>query len=196
DIEEDLAFLDWLGDNHFTFLGARDYVLASDGAHGRLEPVTGSGLGILANEEARVIAAGERQGLSAEVRAWLDSPEALIVTKSHARAQVHRRSHMDYIGVKTFGRDGSFIGERRFVGLFTSNAYSAQPRAIPLLRRKIGQVMARAGLDPASHDGKALAHILDTFPRDELFQVSTEQLHEIAIGILRMGGLPRLRLFL
>ncbi|HEU0161647.1 MAG TPA: NAD-glutamate dehydrogenase [Rhizomicrobium sp.] len=196
DIEEDLAFLDWLGDNHFTFLGARDYVLAADGAHGRLEPVSGSGLGILADEEARVIAAGERQGLSAEVRAWLDSPEALIVTKSHARAQVHRRSHMDYIGVKTFGRDGGFIGERRFVGLFTSNAYSAQPRAIPLLRRKIGQVMARAGLDPASHDGKALAHILDTFPRDELFQVSTEQLHEIAIGILRMGGLPRLRLFL
>jgi len=196
DIEEDLAFLDWLGDNHFTFLGARDYVLARDGAHGRLEPVAGSGLGILADEDARVIAAGERQGLSAEVRAWLDSPEALIVTKSHARAQVHRRSHMDYIGVKTFGRDGSFIGERRFVGLFTSGAYSAQPRAIPLLRRKITQVMARAGLDPASHDGKALAHILDTFPRDELFQVSTGQLHEIAIGILRMGGLPRLRLFL
>ena len=197
DIGEDLAFLDWLADNHFTFLGARDYVLTPDGAHGRLEPVKESGLGVLADEDARVIrGSGERIGLTAEVRAWLESPEALIVTKSHARSLVHRRSHMDYIGVKTYDANGVFNGERRFVGLFTSGAYSAQPRAIPLLRRKIQQVMANAGLAPASHDGKALTHILDTFPRDELFQVSVEELQEIATGILRMGGLPRLRLFL
>ena len=169
DIGEDLAFLDWLADNHFTFLGARDYVLTPDGAHGRLEPVKESGLGVLADEDARVIrGSGERIGLTAEVRAWLESPEALIVTKSHARSLVHRRSHMDYIGVKTYDANGVFNGERRFVGLFTSGAYSAQPRAIPLLRRKIQQVMANAGLAPASHDGKALTHILDTFPRDEL----------------------------
>jgi glutamate dehydrogenase len=199
DITEDLAFLDWLSDNHFTFLGARDYVLGRDGAHGMLEPVKGSGLGVLSDEQTRVIHAGrsgERGGLTAEVRAFLDSSDPLIVTKSAANSLVHRRAHMDYIGVKTFDPNGVFVGERRFVGLFTSNAYSAQPRTIPLLRRKIEAVMAHAGLSPTSHDGKALSHILDTFPRDELFQVSPDELYEISTGILHMGGLPRLKLFL
>ncbi len=201
DVTEEIAFLDWLADNHFTFLGARDYLLGKDGAHGRLDPVKETGLGVLADEEARVIYRNERSGtervgLSAEVRAWLDAPEPLIVTKSHARSLVHRRAHMDYIGVKTYDANGVFNGERRFVGLFTSSAYSTQPRAIPVLRRKIDQVMARAGLAPASHNGKALTHILDTFPRDELFQVSVDELQEVATGILRMGGLPRLKLFL
>lgn len=199
DISEDLAFLDWLADNHFTFLGARDYVLGKDGAHGMLEPVKASGLGVLSDEQARVVhgaRGGERGGLTADVRAFLDSPEPLIVTKSAARSLVHRRAHMDYIGIKTFDPNGAFVGERRFVGLFTSNAYSAQPRTIPLLRRKIEAVMTHAGLSPTSHDGKALTHILDTFPRDELFQVSADELYEIATGILHMGGLPRLKLFL
>jgi glutamate dehydrogenase len=199
DITEDLAFLDWLADNHFTFLGARDYVLGRDGAHGMLELVKGSGLGVLSDEGTRVIhgaKSGERGGLTAEVRAFLDSADPLIVTKSAARSLVHRRAHMDYIGIKTFDAGGVFVGERRFVGLFTSNAYSAQPRTIPLLRRKIEAVMAHAGLAPTSHDGKALSHILDTFPRDELFQVSADELYEISTGILHMGGLPRLKLFL
>jgi glutamate dehydrogenase len=197
DITEDLAFLDWLADNHFTFLGARDYLLGKDGANGMLDPIKGSGLGVLADEATRVIhGGGERSGLTAEVRAFLDSPEPLIVTKSATRSLVHRRAHMDYIGIKTFDPNGSFVGERRFVGLFTSGAYSAQARTIPLLRRKIEAVMAHAGLDPTSHDGKALAHILDTFPRDELFQVTADELYEMSTGILRMGGLPRVRLFL
>jgi len=196
DKDEDVAFLDWLADNHFTFLGARDYVLEKDGAHGRLEIVPGSGLGVLADDAARALHSGERTGMSAAVRAFMDTPEPLIVTKSVARSAVHRRAHMDYIGIKTFDAQGRFNGERRFVGLFTSSAYSAAPRAIPLLRAKIAQVMRRAGLEPASHDGKALTHILDTFPRDELFQISDDELLEIATGILRLGGLPRLKLFL
>src|SRR6185312_15907858 len=162
-----------------------------------LEPVDGSGLGILSAAEARVIRRGaERPGLSAPVRAFLDEKEPLIVTKSHARSKVHRRGHMDYIGVKRFDAEGNFTGEHRFVGLFTSTAYNAQPRTIPLLRRKIAAVMDRAGLDAASHDGKALTHILDTFPRDELFQISVDELYAVATGILRLGGLPRLKLFL
>ena len=197
DVGEDIAFLDWLADNHFTLLGARDYVLGKDDANGMLEPVKGSGLGVLSDDETRVIRrGGERAGLTAEVRAFLDAPDPIIVTKSATRSQVHRRSPMDYIGIKTFGANGAFAGERRFVGLFTSNAYSTPARAIPLLRRKIETVMKQAGLAPSSHDGKALAHILDTFPRDELFQVSADELHVIATGILHMGGLPRLKLFL
>src|SRR6185503_4181226 len=188
DINEDLAFLDWLADNHFTFLGARDYVLSKDGANGMLEPVKGSGLGVLSDDATRVIRrGGERAGLTAEVRAFLDGPDPIIVTKSATRSQVHRRAHMDYVGIKTFDPNGAFAGERRFVGLFTSNAYSAQARTIPILRQKIEAVMKQAGLAPSSHDGKALAHILDTFPRDELFQVSIDELSMIATGILHMG---------
>ena len=103
---------------------------------------------------------------------------------------------MDYIGVKTFDADGRFTGERRFVGLFTSSAYSAPPRAIPLLRRKIEAVMARAGLAPASHDGKALAHILDTFPRDELFQVSEDELSRSPSASCGWAGCRACKLFL
>ncbi|MGH6828398.1 MAG: NAD-glutamate dehydrogenase, partial [Rhizomicrobium sp.] len=196
-IHEDLAFLDWLGDNYFTFLGARDYALQKDGEYGRLDPVPASGLGALSDDDARVIRqTAERPALTREVRAFLDRPEALVVTKSNARSLVHRRGHMDYVGVKTFDADGRFAGERRFVGLFTSSAYALSPRETPVLRKKCAAAMARAGSAPASHDGKALAHILETFPRDELFQISEDELFETAIGILRLGGRPKIKLFL
>jgi len=144
DIGESLAFLDWLADNHFTLLGARDYVLSKDGANGMLEPVKGSSLGVLCDEDARVIRkGGERTGLTAEVRAFLDTPDPIIVTKSATRSVVHRRAHMDYIGIKTFDPNGAFAGERRFVGLFTSNSYFAPARSIPLLRKKIEAVMGK-----------------------------------------------------
>ena len=197
DTSEDLAFLDWLGDNHFTFLGARDYALHPDGEFGRLDPVPGSGLGALSDEAARVVRqSAERPALTAEARTYLDQPEPLIVTKSNARSLVHRRAHMDYVGVKTFDAEGHFNGERRFVGLFTSSAYSLSTRDMPLLRTKCAAVMKRAGFAPASHDGKALAHILDTFPRDELFQISEDELFETSMGILRLGGRPKVKLFL
>ena len=202
DITEDIAFLDWLGDNHFTFLGARDYRLSDtgseeDGPHGRLALVPETSLGVLSDPEARVIrTAAERPALSPAVRAFLAEPEPLIVTKSISRSFVHRRTHMDYIGIKIFDEKGDFAGEHRFVGLFTSGAYSLSPRAIPLLRKKIAAVMKRAGFAAASHDGKALTHILDNFPRDELFQISDEELFDTAMGILQLGGRPKVKLFL
>ncbi len=196
DVSEDLAFLDWLGDNHFTFLGARDYRLAQDGEGTSLAPLDETGLGILSDADARVLRkASDPAALSREVLDYLAQPEPLIVTKSSSMSLVHRRVHMDYIGVKIFD-DKGLTGEHRFVGLFTSGAYSRNPRQIPLLRRKIAAVTARAGLAPASHDGKALAHILDTFPRDELFQISDDELFTIAMGIMRLGGRPKVRLFL
>ena len=103
DIEEDIAFLDWLADNHFTFLGARQYRLTDDGAHGTLAAVDGSGLGVLADPKARVLGnsgANQSPGLSADVRAYFESNGPLIVSKSSARSSVHRRVHMDYVGIK------------------------------------------------------------------------------------------------
>src|SRR3569832_949021 len=196
ELSESLALLDWLGDYHFTFLGARDYRFNPQG-DGALEPVYETGLGVLADSEARVIRRGpDRTALTPEVRAFLTQPSPLIITKSNERSMVHRRVHMDYVGIKTFDKDGKLTGERRFVGLFTSGAYSRRPIDIPLLRRKVANVLARAGLPPASHDGKALAHILDNYPRDDMFQISEEDLFAIAQGILRLGERPTVRVFL
>jgi glutamate dehydrogenase len=196
ELAESLAFLKWLGDNHFTFLGCRDYAFANENG-GRLEPIADSGLGVLSDVETRVIRRGSDRGaLTAEVRDFLTQPSPLVITKSNARSLVHRRVYMDYVGVKTFGKDGQLVGERRFVGLFTSGAYSRRPGEIPLLRLKIKQVRERAGLPPDSHDGKALAHILDIYPRDELFQVNENELFATAMGVLRLGERPKVRVFL
>ncbi|HWD28698.1 MAG TPA: NAD-glutamate dehydrogenase [Rhizomicrobium sp.] len=196
ELAESIALLEWLGANHFTFLGARDYTFDPKG-DGALVPVAETGLGVLNDPDARVIRRGpDRTALTPQVRAFLTQPSPLIITKSNERSLVHRRVHMDYVGVKTFDAAGTLTGERRFVGLFTSGAYSRRPSDIPLLRKKVAHVAERAGLPPASHDGKALAHILDTYPRDELFQISEDELFETAQGILRLGERPTVRVFL
>jgi len=194
-VSESVAFLEWLANNHFTFLGSRDYAF-SNSSGGTLEPVPDSGLGVLSDMETRVVRRSEQRGdLTAEIQGFLAQPEPLIITKSNERTVVHRRVHMDYIGVKMFDNAGKLLGERRFVGLFTSGAYSRSPRDIPLLRLKVEQVLERAGFPRNSHDGKALAHILDSFPRDELFQVSEDELFDTAFGILRLGERPKVKVF-
>jgi glutamate dehydrogenase len=196
ELSESVAFLEWLGDNHFTFLGCRDYAYSEEDG-GKLEPLGDTGLGVLSDPEARVIRRGDnRAQLTPEVRAFLKEPQPIIITKSNERSLVHRRVHMDYVGVKLFDAKGKLKGERRFVGLFTSGAYWRRPSDIPLLRLKVKHVRERANLAPDSHDGKALAHILDSFPRDELFQVTEDELFATAIGILRVGERPKVRVFL
>src|SRR6185312_4279385 len=107
---------------------------------------------------------------------FLEEPRMLIVAKAAVRARVHRRVHLDYVGVKRFDADGKLIGERRFCGLFTSTAYTRSTRAIPYLRRKVDNVIRRAGFEPSSHSGKALVNVLETYPRDELFQIDEDTL--------------------
>jgi glutamate dehydrogenase len=195
ELGEYVALLEWLGDDHFTFLGCRDYAFV-DADGGKLEPINATGLGVLSDVAAHVIGRGDyRESSSPDVRAYLNQREPLIITKSNDRSLVHRRVHMDYVGVKTFDSQGKLKGERRFVGLFTSSAYSRRPNDIPLLRQKVEHVRARAGLPPGSHDGKALAHILDTYPRDELFQITEDELFSTAMGILRLGERPKVRVF-
>jgi len=193
---ETLAFLAWLADNHFTFLGARDYVFDPEG-DGRLAPEFASGLGLLADPDARVLRRGrDRSSLTPEVRAFLTQPSPLIIAKANERSKIHRRAYMDYIGIKRFDANGALKGERRFVGLFTSTAYSQFAPTIPLLRQKIARALAGSGLPEKSHDGKALAHILSTYPRDELFQIGEDELLDIALGILALIQRPQLRVFL
>ncbi|MEQ1863636.1 MAG: NAD-glutamate dehydrogenase [Micropepsaceae bacterium] len=195
EIDESLTFLKWLKDHHFTLLGCRDYVFESDDG-GRLLPVAESGLGLLRDPERRVIRhGGNRAALTPEVRAFLMQPSPLIITKSIERSPVHRRVQEDYIGVKRFDGSGKLVGERRFVGLFTSIAYSESPRQIPFLRRKVANVFARSGFIKGSHNAKALAVVLETFQRDELFQISEDDLLRIAPALAHFGDRPHTKAF-
>jgi len=194
ELAEGQAFLRWLADDHFTFLGYRSHDLAKDDGQDLLKIVPGSSLGILRAAPAPSANAAFA-ALPPEIRAHARRPELLVVTKSTSRSTVHRPGHLDYVAVKRFDAQGEVCGEDRFLGLFTSTAYSANPAEIPLLRRKIASVVDRAGLAPGSHSGKALINILETYPRDELFQASDDDLLHTAMGILHLGERQRFRLF-
>ncbi|MGH8728036.1 MAG: NAD-glutamate dehydrogenase [Burkholderiales bacterium] len=193
-IGEDTAFLQWIADSHFAFLGYREYDLIVREGQDVLRVVPGSGLGIL-RETRQSAESSSFAALPANSRAQARAPELLIVTKANSRSTVHRPGYLDYIGIKRFDESGKVVGEQRFLGLYTSTAYNARPADIPLLRRKIAIVIERAGFWTGSHSAKALLAILEQYPRDELFQISAEELLDTAIGILRLGERQRTRLF-
>ncbi len=195
DLAEDLAFLEWLADGNFTFLGERDYDLASEGSQDTLR-VAGKGLGVLRVSADTSAASSAFAALPAEVRALARDPRVLLLTKSNARSTVHRPGYLDYIGIKRFDAKGQVLGERRFVGLYTSTAYNTNPSNIPLLRRKVAAVVKRAGFLPNSHAAKTQITVLDQYPRDELFQIDTNELYATVRGILRLGERQTTRLFL
>jgi len=195
EVAEAVALLRWMGENHFTFIGCRDYDYRGS-AENPIQMDEASGLGILRDPSRRVML--DQDGFTTalpQAQDFLRRREALIVTKANARSTVHRPVPLDYIGVRRFDGDGNVVGERRFVGLFTSAAYNRNPRDIPLLRRKVQRVLEQARLDPRSHDGKALLNLIETYPRDELFQISEADLFSIVNGILQVQLRPRLRLF-
>ena len=192
EIAEAIQFLEWLADDNFTLLGARDYSFTASGE--ALEPAFDTGLGLLRSHGVRLLQRwNEPLTITPEIRAFLEQPKLLIVTKATIRSRVHRRVYLDYIGIKRFDRSGKLVGERRFCGLFTSTAYTRPPRSIPYLRRKIDGVIRRAGFDPASHSGKALVNVLETYPRDELFQIEEDMLYQFALAILQLDERPRAR---
>jgi glutamate dehydrogenase len=190
EVAEGIEFLRWLDEDNFTFLGYREYRF---GGGSTVEE--GSGLGILRDAEYSVFDLRRLGELPPDIREFLRAQKLILIAKSNRRATVHRPAHMDAIGVKTFGDDGAVVGMRLFLGLFTSLAYSRSPAAIPLLRQKVQKTLARAGFPPQSHDAKALLHIIDTYPRDELFQVREDELFEMAMGILHLQERQRIALF-
>ena len=194
DQDEALAFLGWLRDNNFTFLGMREYTYSGKGAAAVVERGKGKGLGILANPDVRVLRQGKDSVLTTpEILAFLDGPELLLVTKANVKSVVHRRAYMDYIGVKRFDAKGNVTGELRIVGLFTSTAYTRQAADIPLLRDKLAKVIDHFGYDPQSHSGKMLANTLESYPRDDLFQIDTGLLARFCEQINDLADRPRVR---
>jgi glutamate dehydrogenase len=189
EVKEGIELLRWLTDDHFTFLGYREYELVDRDGETGLQVVEGSGLGILRHEPQRSFTT-----LTPKALELARAPHPLVVTKANSRATVHRPAYLDYIGVRRY-EDGEVVGEWRFLGLFTHYAYRESPLQIPMLRGKVKRVLERAGFAPRSHDAKALMEILEAFPRDSLFQIETDKLFEMATGILGLGERQRLRLF-
>jgi glutamate dehydrogenase len=202
ELGEGKALLQWLADEHFTFLGYRKYDLERDANGGDLlRAVPDSGLGILRNgpgagSGSGAGAASDRfSRLPVEIRAKARDRTLLVLTKANTRSTVHRPTYLDYVGVKRFDAAGNVIGEHRFLGLYTSSAYNASPLDVPVLRRKVAEVVDRAQFEPGSHDYKDLVAILETYPRDDLFQIDTDHLFDIAMGILGLQERRRVRVF-
>lgn len=193
EVHEIKALLEWMAENNFTFLGYRQYRLRRGRSEDVLEPLAETGLGILRIRRGRPI---EPTVLTGEVRERARQPELLTITKANSMSTVHRSTYLDYVGLKTFDNAGRVTGEKRFLGLFTSAVYNRSPREIPLLRHKIDSVVAHFGLDPASHDGKAVVHVIETYPRDELFQSSVPELIRTVRGIVNLYERQRVRVFL
>jgi len=187
-------FLRWAAADHFTFLGYREYKVKKQGGDEVLAAIDGSGLGLL-----RAKAAAKPRKLTTLAAHYMPQSgavDALILTKTNARSSVHRPGYMDYIGVLSFDADGRAVGEQRFIGLYTSGAYTRRPWEIPLVRERHDRVMTGSGFAANSHSGKALRHILEKLPRDELFQSSESELLDLAKGVLGLQERVRSRLFL
>ncbi|MFI8366186.1 NAD-glutamate dehydrogenase [Streptomyces sp. NPDC085466] len=202
EVEEAQELLRWLADDHFTFLGYREYELVDGDA---LAAVPGTGLGILRSDPHHTDGESGHHAhpvspsfsrLPADARAKAREHKLLILTKANSRATVHRPSYLDYVGVKKFDADGNVIGERRFLGLFSSAAYTESVRRVPVVKRKVQEVLAGAGFSPNSHDGRDLLQILETYPRDELFQTPVDQLQSVVTSVLYLQERRRLRLYL
>ncbi|WP_369044876.1 NAD-glutamate dehydrogenase [Sinomonas sp. P10A9] len=191
DLTSTQDLLRWLDAGNFTFLGYREYDLKSVNGEDVLELVDGSGLGLLRGEGSHAL-----QHLTAEGQAHARERRALNITKANSRSTVHRRTYLDYIGIKRFDAQGQVDGERRFIGLFASSAYTQSARTVPIVKDKIDEVMRRSGFPADSHSGKDLLAILETYPRDELMQIDTETLLETVTRIHRLQERRRTRLFL
>jgi glutamate dehydrogenase len=197
---EALALLRWLEDQHFVFLGARvyDYPRARNGRWAHEEPAfqPESGLGILRDPAREVLRRdNEPAVLASTLKKVMDAAEPLVVAKANSVSRVHRRAYMDYVGIKRYGPTGKPVGEVRLVGLFTAEAYDEPAPLVPLIRQKVANVLARAGKAPSSHDQRRLHNVLESYPRDELFQISEDELLEIAEGVVHLYDRPRLRVF-
>jgi len=193
-VSELSAFLNWLADDHFTFLGYREYVIEDQGKDRVLRALADSGLGILHADRLETPSRSLKDlARGADQR---NRSEPIIITKTNALSKVHRQGYMDYISVLYFGEDGRVEREKRIIGLFTSGAYIRRCQDTPLVRRKVDQVMSQSGLRPNSHAGKALLHILETLPREELFQATTVELLDLGIGILDLQERSQTRVFI
>ena len=203
EVDEAVAFLEWIADGNFVLFGSRRYDFLSSQKKGGAKPdyvnpgiVDGHTYGLLTDESVTVLRqSSEPSVITSNVKSFINQGPPITVAKSNLNSRVHRRVRMDYFSVKTYAEDGEVIGETRYVGLFTSDAYNRAPSYVPLLRRKVSRVMEASGMLESTHGAKRLEYVLSTFPRDELFQIGHDDLLRISTGIAQAFDRPRTRLF-
>ncbi len=197
EVEETVAFLRWLESDHFTFLGYREYRFVRDaGERAHIEIDAASGLGVLRKSSVMAFEGLlDVPELPPAVASFLQQPELLFVGKANRRSTVQRNTHMDIIALRRFDADGRVVGGRLFAGLFTSTVFTSSPRQIPVLRGKVAAVIEASGFEPESHDGRGLLHVLETLPRDQLFQFDEATLLQTSRGILHLRERQRVALF-
>jgi glutamate dehydrogenase len=193
EVGEAVDFMDWLGNLNFVLLGYREYRI-EDGPTGRtIQAVPSSGLGILSDVSMSTFAdATPIDSLHPDIRRRIEEGELLVITKTKSYSTVHRRARMDYVGVRIVSAEGEIVGEARMIGLFTSKAYMEPAAKTPLLHHKLEQLIAAEDLVPGSHDYKQVVELFESFPRDELFQASSEELRQLVVGLLQLekhGGI-------
>ncbi len=189
-------FLSWLATDNFTFLGYRESRYLGEGASFRHEVVPESGLGLLRSPDFVVFDVLRNVTVLPRLEQFVRAPELLRIAKANRRSTVHRSAYLDAIGIKQYDAEGRVVGEKLFLGLFTSTAYMQRPTDIPLLRDKVRAVIGLAGFPPGGHAAKNLQHVLETFPRDEMFQTPVDELYDTTIGITRLQERQRIALFL
>ena len=190
EVEDAVELLEWLVANHFTFLGYREYRLTRVHGADALQPVEDTGLGLLRTTEPL-----EPRPLPGPAMAKARERKVLIVTKASSRSTVHRTAYLDYVGVKVFNANGDVTGERRFLGLLTASAYRQRLEGVPVIRRKVRQVLHAAGFPPGSHIAKDLRDVLEALPRDQLFQATVGQILPLALAVMRLPERRLTRLF-
>ena len=191
DVDEFAAFLDWLGQKNFVFLGYREYEFRGQGSERIAQVRRGSGLGILRREESSHYF--QPRPLPEDLRRRLSEPPLWLVSKTNAESPIHRRAHMDYIGIKQVDHNGIVIGERRFLGLFTARAYAQEPMSIPLLRLKLAHILEAEGAEEGTHSYKQIVAVFNSMPRIELLALRPEQLRERIRTVLALEGKSEVR---
>ncbi|MFC7491651.1 MULTISPECIES: NAD-glutamate dehydrogenase [unclassified Knoellia] len=193
EVSQAVAFLRWMADNHFTFLGYREYALEATDEGDVIRPLGGTGLGMLQQDppaDKRLIPLSPQSSAKARERG------VLVLTKANSRSTVHRPAYLDYVGVRTYSADGQTLGEKRFLGLYASTAYTESVLRLPVVAEKVAAVLDRSGLAADSHTGKDLVEVLETYPRDELIQATPDQLFETAMAVTQLQERRRTKLFL
>ena len=196
DIERYCAFLDYLHDNNFTLLGYREYQFAGQDKNIQSKTLKGASLGLLNDDIIPAFINENEEGLPRNLQQLRRDLPPVSVSKTNRLSTVHRRVPMDAIAVKTYDANGNPKGEKLFLGLFTSVTYSRSVSDVPYLREKVDEIMEMSDFLPGSHNRKTLRHILEKYPRDELFQIPNEELYEIALEILRLQERQRIALFM
>lgn len=194
--EEAVKFLRWLAADHFTFIGYAEYSFTKDHAKKEsMQFVPNSALGVLSGSKS-ITLSRELDKMYPEAQAAILSKDELLLGKTDTMSTVHRPAYTDFIGIKFFDADGNLSKMVRFIGLYTAIVYTEPVDSIPFIRQKVTKVFELAAFSMQSYDGKALLHILDTLPRDELLQARDAELFEFAISVLHLQERQKIKLLM